>query len=312
VAHREVLPWLKAGLSLTMLLFMIRLVDWEKLWTVLRTVSLSWFFLAVVANSCQLTLGAWRWQILLRMFTGEQLPLIMLVRYYFVGGFFNNFAPANLGGDAMRIGILFNQGRDKFAATGSVVLERLFNLAGLLLLITWVLLFQIIPISLQPAASIPIHAGFALLFVLLVCAGMLFIWLHWQQVAGICRRLLELARHGWQHPGLAGQAGIITLLQHITMMLITLCTFNAVGVALPAHFHLAVYAMAALALTFPITIQGVGVREGVYVGLMTLAGVGTEDTLAALALNYLLLIGFSVPGAVMFWLAPGSVKPQPG
>lgn len=93
----------------------------------------------------------------------------------------------------------------------------------------------------------------------------------------------------------------LTMAIHVLMMLITYCTFRAVGLDLSLSINLAVYAIAALALTLPLTIQGIGVREGVYVGLLALVGVARELPLAALTINYFIVVLISITGALLFW-----------
>ena len=46
--------------------------------------------------------GAWQWSLILRV-TGIAVPGAEIRRLYFIGLFFNNFLPANVGGDAYKI-----------------------------------------------------------------------------------------------------------------------------------------------------------------------------------------------------------------
>jgi hypothetical protein len=55
---------------------------------------LAWFVIAIVANAA-------KWQVLLRA-QGVRIPFGALLEFQFVGFFFNNFLPANVGGDVMR------------------------------------------------------------------------------------------------------------------------------------------------------------------------------------------------------------------
>jgi glycosyltransferase 2 family protein len=105
---------------------------------------------------------------------------------------------------------------------------------------------------------------------------------------------------------------IVTLVLHVMTMLITFGTLQAVSVSLSLAINLAVYAIAGLMIALPITIQGIGVREGVYLGLLGLVGVAPERVLAAMALNYVILICLSICGGVLFWIGPRQATRQVG
>ena len=61
-----------------------------------------WFLLAGLALFvAAIVVNAAKWQVLLRA-QGVRIPFGALLEFQFVGFFFNNFLPANVGGDVMR------------------------------------------------------------------------------------------------------------------------------------------------------------------------------------------------------------------
>ncbi len=84
------------------------------------TLAVAFFVLAIFTNSL-------KWFILLRA-QGVPVPLKSLVNYTFVGFFFNNFLPANVGGDVMRgFGVAKHTEHNTDAAV-SVVVDRIIGL----------------------------------------------------------------------------------------------------------------------------------------------------------------------------------------
>lgn len=82
--------------------------------------ALAFYLLAIITNSV-------KWQILLKA-QGVIVPLRALVNYTFVGFFFNNFLPANVGGDVMRgFGVARYTDRNADAAV-SVIVDRIIGL----------------------------------------------------------------------------------------------------------------------------------------------------------------------------------------
>jgi hypothetical protein len=107
-----------------------------------------------------------------------------------------------------------------------------------------------------------------------------------------------------RHPFEFGLALVGTMILHFVIMLITFGNAQAVSVELPLAVHLALYAIAGMVLTFPVSIQGIGVRETIYVGLMGILGIMREDVLAIMLLNYIVLVFFSILGGLLLWVGP--------
>src|SRR5262249_23263517 len=62
----------------------------------------SWLAAACVVMLASNILGSWQWDQLLAA-VGVRIPFWKVCAYYHVGLFFNNFLPANIGGDLARI-----------------------------------------------------------------------------------------------------------------------------------------------------------------------------------------------------------------
>jgi hypothetical protein len=121
-----------------------------------------------------------------------------------------------------------------------------------------------------------------------------------------------MGKAAMHRPAELGQAVAVTGVLHFVTMLITLCSLRAISIQPPLTIQLAVYAIAGIAIALPISIQGIGVREGVYLSLFQMAGVAPEDTLSALALNYLVMALFSILGGLLLWLGPGQRRSMVG
>jgi uncharacterized membrane protein YbhN (UPF0104 family) len=235
-------------------------------------------------------------------------PLMTLTRYYLISGFFNNFAPANLAGDVTRIGALYREGASGVTATSSVVIERILNLVSLCVLSLWAI--SLSPLSLVVQLNINVLPW---IIVGAIGMGALVIGLrhYWpNQFRSWMIQIKLLMRAVPKHPYDVGLIIVETLALHFVIMLIAYSTFRAVGIQLPLDVNLAAYALAGLAIALPLSIQGIGVREGVYLGLLEPLGISRESILAALALNYLVLIVYSVIGAILFMVGSRRARSQ--
>jgi uncharacterized membrane protein YbhN (UPF0104 family) len=296
------MPWIKAIISLGLLFFLLCSLSWGQIFSSLVEASLKWVAYALIAGFGHFWVAAWRWQLLLKSLDVQPLSLPTLAQVYLMGGFFNNFAPANLGGDAARIAALLSRGRNGAAITTSVILERILNLVGLCALCIWAFFAQPLPLSNQITPELGWWGGAVGIGILSILIALSF----WPPpiIRAWISKMHEMSKIVWRHPSELAQAMIATLFLHFVLMLITFNNSRAVSIFLPLDIHLAVYAIAGIATALPITIQGIGIREGIYLGLFGTLGIAPEGVLAALALNYIVLIMFSFLGGILVFAAP--------
>lgn len=101
--------------------------DREVLLKHLTTANYGYLALALGFYITAIVINAVKWYILLRA-QGVPVPLRALINYTFVGFFFNNFLPANVGGDVMRgFGVARYTERNADAAV-SVIVDRIMGL----------------------------------------------------------------------------------------------------------------------------------------------------------------------------------------
>ena len=153
-----------------------------------------------------------RWQILLRV-QGIVLGWFRAAVMVVVGLFFNMFLPGLVGGDAVRLFLLFKSvPRQKTAATLSVVMDRLLGLVSLLILVILVVVLRVGWLNQAPRTAhityfaIALLGGatlFALVLLGLLTAGAQRRWkrrLPFRHAIGRVAKALNLYRAG---PGIA-------------------------------------------------------------------------------------------------------------
>ena len=97
---------------------------------------------------------------------------------------------------------------------------------------------------------------------------------------------------------------------HVLCIAVHACLGPALGISLPFAHWAVVYACVSVLLLLPVSVAGLGLREGGYMGLLGLFGVASEP---ALSLS-LVLFGFLLLGAsagLITELAAPRVQPRP-
>lgn len=295
--------------------------DRAVLFTTLTTANYSYLFLALALFVVAVFTNAVKWYILLRA-QGIPVPLSALTNYTFVGFFFNNFLPANVGGDVMRgFGLARYTARSAEAAV-SVVVDRVIGLMAFMFTAAAAALIAVNVVPSVPTDSagtlaqnltqveiiaiaglLAIAGSFAVMlsFRLRQWVGQLFRLNLLRPLAPIYQRLSDaFGAYRYQYGALliAFAVGVITVL--LTGLVDIAIVAGLQGEIAPIYIFLFNPIIAVL-LIVPISIGGLGTGSVLYVYFYGLVGV--PETLAfalSLVKQAVIYVG-SLPGGVL-WL----------
>lgn len=119
-------------ITLVLLALVIQQVGAQELTTELTQADPAWLLISFIVGQIIVCFGPVKHRILLRS-QGHSLPLFYLIRLYWVGTFFNNFLPTNVGGDVVRAYEVSRRIDNLAVGTASVFVERLTGLMMLVL-----------------------------------------------------------------------------------------------------------------------------------------------------------------------------------
>ncbi|MGH9307160.1 MAG: lysylphosphatidylglycerol synthase transmembrane domain-containing protein [Acidimicrobiales bacterium] len=263
--------------------------------------------LALVVTLGGMVLSAIRWQLVLR---AMELPtkIRTAIRLYLAGLFVGNFLPSTVGGDLLRISRLPTATGERSGPFASVVLERLTG---------WLVLPVITLATLMINPGL-LHLGRASRVAVFLSGGTLVALMGILTVAGHPRlggRLTE--RQGWArflgaiHMGLAcfrhrPRAAFGVLAVSLAYQLVIAIGVYVAAGALELHvsFTAVMAFMPAVAIVsvIPVTIGGLGVREGAFVLFLHPLGVSTSQAIALGLVVYAMNLLISLLGAPAFAL----------
>ena len=119
---------LKLALSLGLLYYLfVKLGDPAEYWRKLVEADKRLLFLGLICYSTAVALSGIKWGILLRA-AGLPVATPRLLQYQWIAEFFNNFLPAQVGGDVMRGYALASDTRRAADAAASVLIDRFIGL----------------------------------------------------------------------------------------------------------------------------------------------------------------------------------------
>ncbi len=279
-------------------------------------------------------LGAWRWRFLMQRYLGSAPPYGFVAREYFISSAVGALIPASVGRDAYRIGIMGR--RDgRYVRHLAVILAEKVSALPVQTLLALALLPWMRPLmSGAPPASRALLQG--TLAVMLGCglAPLAFLFLQrlrgvaalWVRTEGRLRRLLHRLRSAPGTPDPAAGPALMpadlarpllapapvltltgfTLLIQALNACATLLAFAAVGHPVPFQVNLFLMPVMFFAFSLPVSVGGVGVREGVFIVLYGLFGVPREAALLVSFTNGLATLLIHALGALMLVRRPAA------
>lgn len=126
--HPRLIDGLKILVGLALLFYLYtRLENPDELWRQVRTADRLMLAGALLAYIAAVAMSGLKWGILLRAI-GVQVRLTQLLSYQWLAEFFNNFLPAQVGGDVMRGYALASETHRRADAAASVLIDRFLGL----------------------------------------------------------------------------------------------------------------------------------------------------------------------------------------
>jgi uncharacterized membrane protein YbhN (UPF0104 family) len=306
--------WLRLGGSVVLLAYLVTKIDFANLLPEHPRPS-TVFFLAcgLVAAGTGIVLSAWRWQRVLAVFD-THVPLRTLVSHYFAGQFVGNVLPSTIGGDVLRVSratTTTGSGQISFA---SVVLERLTGFVALPLL-------TVVGFLLQPSLLDVDHAWIALAIagVTIVALAVILVVAAHPRLAGRFRdhdnwmRFIGAVHVGVdrmrRQPRLAGGVLGAAIVYQMSTVAVVYFAVRTLGVSVPTAAIVAFAPAVAMAQVLPLSLGGLGVREGMLVLFLGPLGVSNGRAVAVGLLWYAMMLIVSLLGAPAF--AVGNRHRQP-
>jgi len=308
--RRPIVLFARVGLSLAMLYVLVKrmphfsvdrlLPDWNRDTAI-------FLLLAIILTLAGIVLSTLRWRAVLNAL-GQDEKLGKLLSHNLAGLFVSNVLPTTIGGDVLRVSRLSKDNGETTTSFASVVLERL---TGWLVLPVITLVGFMLNPGLRELGSAT-EVAFALAVGTLLALTLLLIGVAsrrfgarvagsdgWRRFAAAVHLGVARLRH---HPAAAVNVLLTGFAYQLVLVLAALMAAKAVGisVAVGPTALLAFFPAVLIAQVLPISIAGLGVREGAFVLFLTPLGVPTEQAIALGLLLYLLNLGVSLLGAPAF------------
>jgi glycosyltransferase 2 family protein len=296
---------LRMVVSAVLLAILVSRIDFEGAFPKHGHLSTIVFFaLAVLTATIGIVLSAWRWQRVLAAF-GSPVPLRSLTGHYFAGQFVGNVLPSTIGGDVLRVSRSAKNVGSSETAFAAVALERLSGFVALPIIClfgflvdpsllesstAWVALL-VSGITLAALAAIVVLAAHPRM------AGRFREHENWMRFIGATHVGVERIR---ADPRAAVSILATAMIYQVSVVLTVGFVVLALDAPVPVGAVIAFVPVVAMAQVLPISLSGLGVREGMFVLLLHPLGVPNGQAIGIGLLWYLTMLLVSLLGAPAF------------
>jgi glycosyltransferase 2 family protein len=262
----------------------------EPVWLIL-SIYISAVFIPIIAAS--------RWNVFLNLI-GYQIPLITLIKINFESIFWGTLLPSSDGFAVIRLYKIERKYSDFPGKAGSSVIAE--KLLGFFILCLFALIFSF---TLKTIPNFFLIRLIILLFILLIALLTLVIFKESFYnsllklllktkinvkvsvfISNIHDTLFKLPKL----PMLSSAIPLIIIVQLCTFINVFLL-FKVVGIDIPFIYHLALMPVIQIISLLPLTLSGLGIREGAFVYFYGFLGVPPEVAFSISILNFLILNG---------------------
>jgi len=268
-------------------------------WT---STALPWIGLILACTVFSMAIQANRWRGLL-LDEGKKIPFRTFYAYIALGYFFNNLLPSGFGGDAVKT-IAFGKRFGNMAnSVAAVAISRVMGLLAMFLCFFVMLPFVVSRYQI-PAMYTGAVCAVALVSLFIIVGGLFSDKI--KLPASLTNKVPFFVKlqnafsiyRGYKKAFLL--SGLDSVWLQLSSIAIHYAYFQAVGVPVDVATITVFMTITITVSMLPISINGIGIREGVNVSLFTgLLGIPADTVLAAALIGYIPMLFQAIQGAVV-------------
>jgi glycosyltransferase 2 family protein len=287
---------LRVGISASLLVWLFSKTDLATILETFGELPFSIWLLTVFFFLILCTMAATRW-FLLSGILGLSGRWCTYVVYYYIGLFFNLFLPTSVGGDLFKILFVAKGEKGMLVGGCSVITDRLIGLLTMFLTGTVaVLLYPQVVLSGKKEWIFYISGiGFVGLF---LCIPLLYRLV--RTVRPNFAKELAVLMKVWRFPTVLLKIAILSAALNTILVAIIIVLAKNIGIDLHPSYYFAIFPLTAIITVLPISFNGIGLREGAFVYLLSLQNVPFEKAFTLSLCLFTVQCSASLAGGIVY------------
>ena len=305
---------IKLFLSLILLGVLLNQIDFSQLLGVLASAQVSYLVVILVGYVAGQVISCVRWILLARPL-GFQFEFKDYLSFYFIGMFFNLFAPSTVGGDASRVFYLAyagpgeqQWGKRTTCAIISVLMDRVVGMAAMV----WMGAAALVAFPAYPVPVIIRYLTFGLSLAFISGWFLLPLLNRLLQGRGfaVAEHLRLSLETYWTRQQTILKTLLLSLAVHTIQTLMHVFLGKGIGLEIPWSYAFVLYPLAGVFAALPLSLNGIGLRENAYLFLLGLIDANPEKAVAFGLLWFFMVVLDSLIGGVVYVLRRGMRPPE--
>jgi len=272
--------------SIGIMVYLITVFDWNKVIMVLTQLRIEYMWPAPFLLILSFYFAGVRWRALLTHF-GIQLKARDGFVYYLIGNFYNIMLPGVIGGDVIRVGICAAIKKGSVANIAlTALIERIFGM--LVVLAVGTLAILLLPDPLRTALGTPVTVTMPLMtagaFLALIGGGIFFFLMPspWFENNNNESKIIQVLLRVISKIKKISIPTFFTVILwsaffQTSNILASYFLAKAINIDLPLALFFVVFPIAYILTALPISLGGLGVREGIIALLLSRVGILPSD-----------------------------------
>ena len=300
----------KAVVSIALIWYLFSITEFSAVIASLTSASPVWLVCAFITLIIGKIITSYRWQVLLQA-QQINIPLRFLIGSVFVGQFFNSFLPTTIGGDAMRAYDTATFSKNSTKSVVSVFADRIIGVFALAFLAVVALVIGLVSGQDVSFYVVPVLAVFlfCLIGMLLVFNSQMYksmerilILIHLEKISNKLEEAYLSFNMLRNVPRVLMIAFLASLLLQVNVILFYYFIGLSLNIGVSILYFSLIVPVALVVLLVPFSINGIGIREGIFVYLLTGLGVTNQDAIALSWISFGLMLSQGIIGGIIFAL----------
>lgn len=302
---RRIKILLKLVVTCGLLAWLFYKLDTGQIIAIISGLSLSIYILVNIIHFISDLFGSLKWKFLLSKFS-----YLKLLKLYIIGSYYSLVLPGQIAGEAAKAYILGKYDSESEKIAVSVMIDKITGIIGLLLLSIAGLLFS--KLNLSPKIVYSFIIGVIICVAMLFSIRVTFLYNLILKIFNALKNRFTKAEKqisflinilaSWQTYTKKTGLMLISVLMGIGYQLFAVLIYSTIamnlGIDIPFYDWLWIIGLLSIVLLLPISIAGIGVREGTLVGVLAFLGFPAEKAMA---------LSLSILGIQIIWAIVGAI-----
>ena len=311
---------LKFGVSLLLLFFTLRLIDWRGSLELAGRANLGLLAVAVGLLLAERILSTSKWLLLLRA-KGSPITFWRLLVINYIGGFWGLVLPSSVSADIVRGYYLSKSTANVSLAVTSMVIDRVMG--ALTLVLMGCVSAWMVGDTLGLANARLIAAAVAAVCALGIALLFHNDFVHWvdrriiqrmtdRKIIWHVRRWIVACLHYRQYPRTLVLSFLFTLFVQVLRIMIFYAVALGFGVHVSVTYYFIFVPLIMLLIMLPVSINGIGLREGSFVVFFARVSVPTSQALIVSFVVSVLTTLMTAIGGIVYMFDKSAMAPEAG